>query len=343
LHPRRGFLMPLTRIVPDNSEITALICYIYIVLIDSCSIVSSCRRRRRRRVSKKRGNGEGTIHRRKNGGWCAQYTVYTAKGRKRRTLYGRTRVEVAAKLAKALSEREAGINLDAGNLTLEVYLDRWLMDSVRDTVRQRTWERYEQIARLHIKPVLGRLRLKALTPTHVRSLYREKLDTGLAPRTVQYIHTTLHKALKDAVADALVPRNVTEGIKAPRPKRKEVNALSAEQAQMFLSMARGDRFEALYVVAVHCGLREGELLGLRWEDIDFDTGTLAVRRTLSETKSCGHIFEPPKNGKGRNVRLTNSAMEALKRHRAAQNEERLRLGTLWQDQGLVFPSKSFRQ
>jgi integrase len=112
---------------------------------------------------------------------------------------------------------------------------------------------------------------------------------------------------------------------------------------MFLSMARGDRFEALYVVAVHCGLREGELLGLRWEDIDFDTGTLAVRRTLSETKSCGHIFEPPKNGKGRNVRLTNSAMEALKRHRAAQNEERLRLGTLWQDQGLVFPSKSFRQ
>jgi integrase len=290
-------------------------------------------------LSKKRGNGEGSIHRRKGGGWCAQYTVYTAKGRKRKTLYGRTRAEVAAKLSKALSERESGIHFDAGNLTLEDYLDRWLIVSVQDTVRQRTWERYEQIARLHIKPALGKLRLKALTPTHVRSLYREKLDTGLATRTVQYIHTTLHKALKDAVADALVPRNVTEGIKAPRPKRKEVNALSADQVQMFLSMARGDRFEALYIVAVHCGLREGELLGLRWEDIDLDTGTLAVRRTLSETKSSGHIFEPPKNEKGRNVRLTNSAIEALKRHRAAQNEERLRLGTLWQDQGLVFPSR----
>jgi len=104
-------------------------------------------------------------------------------------------------------------------------------------------------------------------------------------------------------------------------------------------MARGDRFEPLYVVAVHCGLREGELLGLRWEDVDLDAGTLAVRRTLSETKSSGYIFEPPKNGKGRNVRLTNSALEALKRHRAAQNGERLRLGTFWQDDGLIFPSQ----
>lgn len=163
------------------------------------------------------------------------------------------------------------------------------------------------------------------------------MDTGLAPRTVQYIHTTLHKALKDAVADGLVPRNVTEGIKAPRPKKKEVNALSADQACAFLSTARGDRFEALYVVAVHCGLREGELLGLRWEDVDLDGGTLAVRRTLSETK-IGHVFEIPKNGKGRNVRLTGGAVEALKRHRATQNEYRIRVGSLWQDQGLVFPS-----
>jgi integrase len=286
----------------------------------------------------KRGNGEGTITRRKNGGWMAQYTVYTAEGRKRKTLYGGTRQEVAAKLAKALSDREGGLTFDAKNLTLNGYLDKWLNDSVRGTVRQRTWERYEQIARVHIKPALGRLKLKALTPTHVRSLYREKLDAGLAPRTVQYIHTTLHKALKDAVADGLIPRNVTEGIKAPQPKKKEVNALSVDQARTFLSAVRGDRFEALYVVAVHCGLREGELLGLRWEDIDLEAKTLAVRRTLSETK-IGHIFEATKNAKGRNVRLTNSAVEALKRHRAVQNEERLRLGALWQDQGLVFPSQ----
>jgi integrase len=251
-------------------------------------------------LSKKRGNGEGSIHRRKGGGWCAQYTVYTAKGRKRKTLYGKTRAEVAMKLAKALSDREGGLYFDVENLSLENYLDCWLTDGVKDTVRQRTWERYEQITRVHIKPALGRLRLKAITPTHLRSLYREKLNTGLAPRTVRYIHTTLHKALKDALADGLVQRNVTEGIKAPRPSKQEVNALSADQTRAFLHAARGDRFEALYVVA--------------------------------------YIFESPKNNKGRNVGLTGGAVDALKRHRAAQNEERLQAGSLWEDQDLVFPS-----
>jgi integrase len=221
-------------------------------------------------VAKKRGNGEGSITRRKNGEWMAQYTVYTAEGRKRRTLYGKTRQEVAAKLAKALSDRESGLTFDAENLALNDYLDGWLNDSVRDTVRQRTWERYEQIVRVHIKPSLGRIKLKALTPAHIRGLYREKLDAGLASRTVQYIHTTLHKALKDAVADGLIPRNVTEGVKAPRAKRKEVNALSPDQARAFLETASGERFEALYVLAVTAGLREGELLGLRWDDLDLD-------------------------------------------------------------------------
>jgi integrase len=289
-------------------------------------------------VGKKRGNGEGSIHRRKDGGWCAQYTVYTSEGRKRKTLYGKTRQEVAAMLATALSHREGGLTFDAGNLTLGDYLDRWLNDSVRDTVRQRTWERYEQIARVHIKPALGRIKLKALTSTHARGLYREKLDSGLAPRTVGYIHTTLHKALKDAVADGLIPRNATQGIKAPTSKNQEINPLSPDQARAFLETARGDRFEALYVLAVTAGLREGELLGLKWDDVDLDAGTLSVRRTLSEARS-GRFFEAPKNGKGRSIRLTKQAVEAIRSHCKRQNEQRLGLGTLWQDNGLVFPSQ----
>ena len=113
-------------------------------------------------MSKKRGNGEGTIHRRKNGGWCAQHTVYTGQGRKRKTLYGKTRQEVATKLAKALSDQQGGLSVDAGNQTVGEYLARWLKDSVRDTVRQGTFERYEQIIRLHIRPSLGTMRLKRL-------------------------------------------------------------------------------------------------------------------------------------------------------------------------------------
>ena len=138
----------------------------------------------------KRGNGEGSITRRKSGGWCAQYIVYTSEGRNRRTLYGKTRHEVAAKLSKALADREGGLTFGAGRLTLGEYMTRWLSDSVRGTVRVSTYERHEQLFRGHIQPALGRLKLNCLTPAHVRGLISEKLETGLAPATVRKIHST---------------------------------------------------------------------------------------------------------------------------------------------------------
>ncbi len=285
-------------------------------------------------MTKRRGNGEGTITRRKDGRWEARYTI----GAKRKTVYGKTRSEVAEKLAKGVVDRTGGLTYDAGSITLAGYLQGWLTDAVRDTVRQRTYERYEQIVRVHLVPAWPRMKLKKLTPADVRRLYREKLDSGLARRTVQYIHTTLHKALKQAVVDGLIPRNVAAAVKAPRPVKKEINPLSPEQIHAFLEAARSDRFEALYVVAIHCGLREGELLGLKWDDLNLEAGKLAVRRTLSETKT-GHRFEMPKNGKGRNIKLTAGAVEALKRHRVRQLEKLMRLAGLWEDHGLVFPNQ----
>jgi integrase len=289
-------------------------------------------------MTRKRGNGEGSRPRKRpDGRWEARYTIHTSKGPKRKTLYGRTRQEVADKLARVLSDRAQGLTFDAGSLKLGEYLDRWLPD-IRDTVRQRTWERYEQIARVHIKPALGRVKLKALSPTHIRVLYREKLDARLSRRTVQYIHTTLHKALKDAVSDGLIPRNLAEGIRPPRPMKKEITPFSPEQARAFLAAAHEDRFEALYVLAVHCGLREGELLGLKWDDVDLETGMLRVRRTLSQPRS-GYVFELPKNGKGRSIKLTQAATEALKCHLERQLEEIDGSGDYYQDQGLIFPSR----
>jgi integrase len=287
-------------------------------------------------VAKKRGNGEGSIYRRKKGGWCTQYTAYTGQGRKRKTLYGKTRQEVATKLAKALSDREGGLTFDAEDLTVGAYMVRWLDDAVRGTVKRSTFVRYEQITRVHIVPALGHLKLKALSPAHLRGLYREKLDSGLAPRTVQYIHTTLHKALKQAVNDGLIARNVAEAVKAPRPVKKEIQPLNVEQARAFLDAARDDRFEALYVMAITAGLREGELLGLKWDDLVLDLNTLSVRRSLS-TVGSSQAFETPKNGKGRNIKLTSRAVESLRRHKAAQDEERSRLNGLWENQDLVFP------
>jgi integrase len=290
-------------------------------------------------MAKKNGNGEGGITRHKKSGlYMARYTVQTSTGPKRKTLYGKTRREVDEKLTKAKADRDQGLLFDADNITLGDYLDRWIHDSVRDTVRQRTWERYEQIVRVHIKPALGRVKLKNITPTHARALYREKLDSGLTSRTVNYIHTTLSKALNDAVSDGLMPRNPTSGVKAPKPVKKEIHPLSSEQVKVFLETARGDRFEGAYVVALHCGLREGEILGLKWSDVDLNTGTLQVRRTLSEAR-VGQRFEPPKNDKGRNVRLTPQAVKALRTHLGRQLEEIERSGDLYQDQGLVFPSR----
>lgn len=197
------------------------------------------------------------------------------------------------------------------------HLDRWLSDSVRDTVRQRTYERYESIVRMHIKPAIGRVKLKALTPAHARALYRQKLDSGLSPRSVNYIHVTLHKALTQAVSDGLLQRNAAQ-VKAPRPEKPEINPLSRDQARKLIETAYeiGGRYAALYMVALHTGLREGELLGLRWDDLDLEaaTPTLQVRRTLSETRT-GHKFELPKNGKGRSIKLSRKAVEALRSHR----------------------------
>jgi integrase len=288
----------------------------------------------------KRGNGEGSITRRKNGGWCAQYVVHTAEGRKRKTLYGKTRQEVAAKLAKALSDREGGLLFDAGSLTVGEYLDRWLTDSVKDTVRLTTYQGYERICRLHIKPSLGRVRLKDLTVAHVRGLYRERLKAGLAPRMVQLIHVTFHKALKQAVMDSLIPRNVTEAVKPPQPEKKEIRPLSPEQTRALLRAAKEERLEALYVLAITTGMRQGELLALKWEDVNFEAGVLQVRRTLSTATGGGFTFSAPKTAKSRrSIKLPNTALSSLKKHRRAQLEERMRLGELFVDQGLVFTSR----
>ena len=287
-------------------------------------------------MAKKNGNGEGGITRHKKSGlYMARYTVQTPTGPKRKTVYAKTRREVDEKLTRAKADRDKGLLFDADSLKVGRYLERWLADSVRDTVKATTYESYERLMRLHLVPALGRVKLKNLTPTHVRGLYREKLDSGLSPSSVQRVHALLHKALKQAVNDGLVPRNVTEAVKAPKQSRKEIPALTREQARVFLEATKGDRLETLYVLAIHTGLRQGELLGLKWDDVTLDRGTLQVRRILSAAKD-GPIFTTPKNNQGRSVRLTVQAVQALRDHRKRQVEDRLRRAGLWQDHGLVF-------
>jgi integrase len=288
-------------------------------------------------VSRKRGNGEGSIYRRKDGRWVGQYTVYTAKGPKYRYIYGKTRAVVAEKLSKAIAARSSGFVSDVGNLTLGEYLDRWLADSLRGTVRASTCERHEINVRVHINPALGNVRLKGLTPAHVRGLHREKLDSGLAPATVRKIHLTLHKALSQAVSDGLIPRNAAD-VKAPRPASEEMRPLSEGEARTFLDVARtsGDRFEPLYVLAITTGLRRGELLGLRWEDVELERGPLRVGRSLVREEGRHTVGETKTRRGRRQVNLTPRTVNALKAHRKRQLEERMQLAETYKDHGLVF-------
>ncbi len=172
----------------------------------------------------KRGNGEGGIYRRKEGRWVGQYLVYTSKGPKYRYIYGKKgdkREDVATKLTRAMADRDGGLVFDAGTVTLSDYLDRWLSDSVRGTVRESTYSRDKYLVTNHIKPALGRLKLKNLNALHLQGLYRERLDSGLSASTVQKVHHVLHKALAQAVRWDLIPRNppMRSRHQDPCPKR----------------------------------------------------------------------------------------------------------------------------
>ena len=283
--------------------------------------------------------GDG-ITKRKDGRFMARYTVQTPNGPRRKTIYGKKYREVEQKLAEARGDAARGLIFDADNLKLGEYLDRWLADSVSDTVRPTTFERYEQIVRIHIRPALGNLKIKNVTPAHVRGLYREKLEAGLSPRTVQYIHVTLHKALKQAVADGLIPRNATEAVTPPQVRKEEIRPLTAEQVKAFFAIERDDRLEALYVLAVHTGLRQGELLGLKWDDVDLEAGTLQVRRTLTTAKGGPVLTAPKTKGSRRTVKLSQTALEALKSHLDGQLKEIDLAGDLWRENGLIFASES---
>ncbi len=295
-------------------------------------------------MSKKRGNGEGSITKRKDGRWWGRYYVHTPAGRKQRAVYGKTRAEVAVKMRRVMADLDGGVYFDAGTVTVGEYFDLWLADCVRPLVDQgkmehSTYTRYAGIVRNHLKPTLGRRKLKELGRSEVRRLY--KLKAGeLSPRSVDYLHVTLQKALGQAVRDDLVPRNVAYGERARSSReKKEAKALSQKQVKTLLRAAEGERNGALYVVAVHTGLRQGELLGLRWSDVDLTAKRLSVARSLKAAAS-GLAFGPPKNkASRRSVPLNETVVTALEAHRKRQNEERLR-ARAWHDHDLVFPNRA---
>jgi len=242
----------------------------------------------------RRGNGEGTIVKRADGRWAAAIIF---DGYRRKWIYGKTRRDVSDRLRKIRSDVAEGRPVMNERLTMSEYLNRWLYEVAKQRTRPMTWRGYEHLVRLHILPTLGRVPLAKLTPQHVHSLVTQKVREGrLAPRTIQYMHSVLRAALNQAVRWRMVHYNAAAMVSTPRVTRREVLALTPANARLLLEAARGDRLEALYSVALALGLRQGEALGLKWADINLETGVLRVRRASQRVPQPGHAARRDKNG-----------------------------------------------
>lgn len=282
----------------------------------------------------RRGNGEGTITKRTDGRWEARLSLGDGK---RKCYFGKTRQAVARKLTEAQRDRDKGLPIVGDRQTVAQYLDSWL-SVARSSVRLTTWMRYEQFVRLHIVPSLGKFALSKLTPQQLQSLYVRKLESGLSSTTVHHLHMALHCAFDAAVRLGLVQRNICDLVDPPAMRETEYSTLTPEQVRVLLAAARGDRFEALYAVVLSTGMREGELLALKWSAVDLDQGTVQVRATIHRTIEGFTVSHTKTARSRRKLVLTPTAIDALRRHRVRQAEERLARGEAWEDQDLVFPN-----
>jgi integrase len=251
--------------------------------------------------------------------------------------------EAQKELSKLLAEIGSGAHVEPTRLTAAEYLEKWLADYAKPNVAAKTYERYEQIIRLHLAPALGSYPLAKLQPLHIQEYYSRALQSGrldkrpgnLSPTTVLHHHRVLKEALGQAVKWQIIPRNPADAVEPPRPTRKEMRVFTPDQIGRLLEAARGTYLYIPILLAVATGARRGEILALRWRDADLDAGTISVCRSLQQTKA-GLSFKEPKTARSRRVVVLPAfAVDILRRHRVEQAEQRLRVGPAWEDHDLV--------
>lgn len=298
-----------------------------------------------RKSNTRAAQGSGTIRQRKDGRWEARYTVGRDPGtgkQVQRSVYGATQQEVRKKLAQLTASLDAGTYKEPCKMTVGQWLDIWVADYLGG-VKPSTAFLYGEQIRIHIKPALGSVKLEALSTHAIQHFYNSLSDEregkcSLSPKSIKNIHGILHKALQQAVAVGYLRFNPSDSCTLPRIERKEISPLDEEQIGAFLKAIEGHRHELLYKVALFTGMREGEVLGLMWDCVDFEKGTITIKRQLRREQKKGgqYYITSPKNGKPRTITPAPWVMKLLRAQKARQSEQRLRTGPLWENSGMVF-------
>jgi integrase len=255
----------------------------------------------------------------------------------------RTRKEAEIELARWLREIDTGTALDPSRMTFGEFLDHWLEEHLRHRLRPSTFNSYRAQVRLHIRPVLGGTPMQKLQPMQIQALYAAKLtgeradgrESGLSPKSVRYLHGIIHQALDQALQWQMVTRNIADSVTPPRTRQPRIQTWDADEVRRFLEAAEGDTYGPLWILALGTGMRRGELLGLRWQDLDLAGARLHVRQCLVEIGGVPTLQEPKTASGRRVVALPPSVTDTLRAHRTSQLEQRLAIGSAWQDHDLV--------
>ena len=285
----------------------------------------------------RRGPNEGSVHQRRDGRWVGSVHIGWIDGKRvRKHVFATTRAEVVMKMKPLIKARDERRPVPDQRLKLGPFLWQWLEEVAKPTIRTSTYSSYKSIVEQHLVPGLGRNTVAKLSPADVQAFLNQKSASGLSPRRVQYIHAVLRRALVTGEKWGHVSRNVAKLADPPRVTRKEIRPLTPEQAGVLIESSADDRLHAIYVTALGTGLRQGELLGLRWDDLDLDAKRLTVRHTLARVGGELVLLEPKTERSRRTIALPWVVVSALRGHSTRQKMDRLLAGSRWVDSGHVF-------
>jgi integrase len=294
---------------------------------------------RRRRI-----NGDGSVYKRKQDGyWVGAFYARTTSGaRKRVVVYGKTLDEARDKLGKAQHQARAGILVPDESWKVGPYLEYWLENIVKRTRRPATYALYETIIRLYLVPGLGAKSLARLSVPAVQVFLNQRLETGDSVRKVQVMRSVLSAALSRAVREELISRNVARHIELPEWRRNTFRPWTAEEAKRFIAASTGDPLHSAFVLLVVYGLRRGEVLGLRWDDIDFDAGIIHIRQQIQRVRGELQLGPVKTHAGQRTLPLLDLPRQALAAQASRQVAHQADMGSAWPGNGLVFTTRTGR-